>query len=148
DATVSLDLERADMPADPALLTGLLPEVDWLFLNRRTRDHLQDMLGGQAFAGARRVITTLGADGCRLDQAGEHITVGAHAVRVRDTTGAGDAFVAAFLHYHLAQGRSAGEALRSANAAGALVVQQYGAQAGLPTPGDVASALKRPCGAD
>lgn len=148
DATVSLDLEQADVPADPTRLGDLLQEIDWLFLNRRTRDHLEDLLGGQALASARRVITTLGANGCRLDQADEHLTAGAHGVKVRDTTGAGDAFAAAFLHYHLAQGRSAGEALRSANAAGALVVQQYGAQAGLPTPGEVASVLKRPCGAD
>ena len=142
-ASVSLDLEQADVPSDPMIVASLFPQIDWLFLNQRTRAYLEGMLGVDALADAPCVITTLGADGCRLDQDGERLNIRGHVVNVRDSTGAGDAFAAAFLHYHLAKQYSLSEALRSANAAGALVVQQYGAQTGLPTPAQIDAFLRQ-----
>jgi len=142
-ASVSLDLEQADVPSDPMVIARLFPQIDYLFLNRRTRAYLESLLGVDALIDAHCVITTLGADGCRLDQDGERIDVPGHAVAVRDSTGAGDAFAAAFLHYHLAKQCSRNEALHSANAAGALVVQQYGAQTGLPTAAQIDNFLRQ-----
>lgn len=142
-ASVSLDLEQADVPNDLTIMARLFSQVDCLFLNRRTRAYLESKLGADALAAARCVITTLGADGCRLDRAGECIDIPGYAVAVRDSTGAGDAFAAAFLHHYLTKQSSVTEALRSANAAGALVVQQYGAQTGLPTQAQIDNFLRR-----
>ncbi|MDQ4035159.1 MAG: ribokinase [Chloroflexota bacterium] len=52
--------------------------------------------------------------------------------RIADTTGAGDAFCGV-LAVWLAEGRSLGEAITAANAAGALSVSAAGARGGLPT---------------
>ena len=136
-ATLSLDLELADLPADPAGLTGLLPQFDWLFLSRRTRSELERRLGPSVLAPVPGVITTDGARGCRLERGGRREQVAGHAVPVADTTGAGDALAAAFLHFHLDAGLSELAALRRASAAAALVIGQPGAQTGLPQPAEV-----------
>jgi len=131
-ATVSLDVERADLPDDPAILAALLPGIDWLFMNARTRAHIEDSLGGELQRASRGLITTEGAAGCSLTADGVETRVPGHPVEVLDSTGAGDGLVAAFLHAHLVERRPVAEALRRANAAAALVVQHYGAQTGLP----------------
>lgn len=132
-ASVSLDLEKADMPDDPAVLRELLPQVDWLFVNAGSRSHVETLLGSALASLAPLVVTTLGAEGSRLDGRGRAAAAAGFRVPVRDSTGAGDGFVAAFLHARLAEGRTDAEALRRGNAAAALVVQEYGAQTGLPT---------------
>ena len=132
-ASISLDLEKADLPADPSSLADLLPAVDWLFLNRRTRGYLERALGPLVPERASCVITTDGATGCRMERGDRRTEVAGHKVSVSDTTGAGDGFAAAFLHGRLVAGLSEAAALHRANAAAALVVQRFGAQAGLPT---------------
>ncbi len=132
-ATVSLDLEMADLPGDPVRLVDILPGVDWLFLNRRTRRHVESVLGPSVLDAVSCVITTDGASGCRIERGNKGTNVAGHRVRVCDTTGAGDGLVAAFLHGHLGEGLPEAEALRRASAAAALVVQRFGAQTGLPT---------------
>jgi ribokinase len=80
-------------------------------------------LARQLAARARSAIVTAGSDGAYLayDDIVMH-TRGVPAVRVVDTTGAGDAF-AGTLAGHLANGRSLAEAARLANAEAARVVQ-------------------------
>lgn len=136
-ATVSLDVEKADIPDDLTNFVKLLPKVDWLFLNGRSRSHLERTLGAGVFDAVSCVITTNGATGCRLIGNGVQISVAGHAVEVCDSTGAGDSFVAAFLHSLLVEHRAEAEALHRANAAAALVVQKFGAQTGLPTVADI-----------
>ena len=131
--SVSLDVEKADLPEDPSAFLALLPRINWLFMNARTRSHIERTLGPEVLKAARCLITTDGASGCRLDCDGVNASVPGHAVEVRDSTGAGDGFVAAFLHARLVEHRADAEALRRANAAAAMVVQHYGAQTGLPT---------------
>ncbi|MGP1395550.1 MAG: carbohydrate kinase family protein [Inquilinaceae bacterium] len=142
-ATVSLDLEKADIPDDPAILSELLPQLDWLFLNAASRAHIEHRLGADLLSMTPRVVTTLGAAGSRIDGDGGTALATGYRVPVRDSTGAGDGFVAAFLHARLIEGRPDAEALRRANAAAALVVQQYGAQTGLPTVAEIDRFLAR-----
>jgi ribokinase len=88
------------------------------------------------------VIVTLGSRGCfvSLPDRGEHLP--AHAVKVVDSTGAGDAFVGAyaaglvkFRGDHLA-------AARFGNAAAALSVTKFGAAPSMPRAREIAAFLK------
>jgi ribokinase len=86
--------------------------------------------------GADRIVVTEGAIGSRLlhrvfDDDVEETFVASFAVDPVDTTGAGDAF-AGCLAARLALGASMNEALRAANAAGALAVTVDGAVPSLP----------------
>jgi ribokinase len=91
--------------------------------------------------GARAVVVTLGAAGSLLvGDDGVCVSAPAFAVRVVDTTAAGDAFVGAFALARAAT-LPAAEALRWANAAGALAVTRVGAQPSLPTRAEVEAFL-------
>ena len=136
-ASVSLDLERADLKENPSSLVSALASVDVLFLNRRTRADLEDRLGGDILAAVPAVVTTMGASGCRLDLEGRRIESSGFPVAVRDSTGAGDAFVSAFLYYRLVERLSYLDVLRRANAAAAMTVRRYGAQTGLPSTNEI-----------
>ncbi len=73
-------------------------------------------------------MVTLGADGAVLaDATGGSARVGAHDVRVVDTTGAGDAFAAGFLAARRA-GAGAQEALAAAADTAARAVTAAGAR--------------------
>ncbi len=132
-ATVSLDVEKADIPDDLEGLVKLIANVDWLFLNERTRSYIERTLGTGVLDALPCVITTNGSAGCRLVRDGVQASISGHTVEVRDSTGAGDGLVAAFLHGLLVEHRSEAQALHRANAAAALVVRRFGAQTGLPT---------------
>jgi len=92
--------------------------------------------------GARNVVITLGEEGAvLLPVSGASVPVPAFTVRAVDTTAAGDAFVGAFA-VRLAAGAEPAEALRWANAAGALTVTREGAQPSLPTFAEVEAFLR------
>jgi sugar/nucleoside kinase (ribokinase family) len=77
-----------------------------------------------------RVVIKRGALGASLgDAAGVRLTVGAAAVDVVDTTGAGDAFAAAFIAAHL-RGDEEQACLLAGSGAGAMAIQQLGGQPG------------------
>jgi ribokinase len=82
--------------------------------------------------GARAVAVTLGAQGALLleEEACYHLP--AYSVSAVDTTAAGDAFAGA-LAVRWAEGASLSEAVRFANAAGALSASQVGAQPSMAT---------------
>jgi fructokinase len=87
----------------------------------------------EAFAAAaaarydlRAVCMTRGADGATAWTADGVISVRGLSIEVIDTIGAGDAFTACFVGW-LLRGRPAAEALRMANALGALVASRAGA---------------------
>lgn len=77
------------------------------------------------------VIITLGSDGAYVRSPGIAELVPAPPVAVVDTTGAGDAFIGAFVTW-IAEGQPVEQAVRAGVAAGALAVQTRGAQAALP----------------
>lgn len=133
--TVSVD------PSSVALLTGaaggallaasrgvdlLLPNLDEARVLTGERDPLAAARALTAVAGT--VVVTLGADGAVLaDATGGSARVGAHDVRVVDTTGAGDAFAAGFLAARRA-GAGAQEALAAAADTAARAVTAAGAR--------------------
>jgi ribokinase len=88
------------------------------------------------------VAVTWGAKGAALYRAGLQIAVAAPPpVTALDTTGAGDAFVAA-LTLALLEGQAPETALRFACAAGALAATRPGAQPSLPTRAEVDACLE------
>lgn len=94
-------------------------------------------------AGPRLVVTTLGPAGCAFDDGVRRGEVPGFPARVVDTLGAGDAFMAAFLSRLLANlprikdENWLRQALRFANAAGALATQTVGVIPALPTTTEV-----------
>jgi ribokinase len=86
--------------------------------------------------GVKTVVAKMGSDGAMLvtREGTEHFP--AHKVNAVDPTAAGDAFSAA-LTVKLASGAPIDEAIRYANAAGALAVTKLGALPSLPTRDDI-----------
>jgi ribokinase len=112
-------------PAPPA---PIAPAVDYLVPNE-----------SEAFAvegAGGTLVVTLGEQGARLR--GEQIP--AFPARAVDTTGAGDAFCAAFA-VALAEGADDAEAVRWACAAGAHMVEHEGVIPGLPTRAELQERL-------
>lgn len=117
-----------------------LPHIDMFFANEDEARMLTGFSTPRQAAsallsrGAGMAIMKLGPRGCAIFTNQEEIRCPAYETGVRDTTGAGDCFVAGFLSACL-RGASLAEAGQFANAAGALAVQKIGATAGLlPLP--------------
>jgi sugar/nucleoside kinase (ribokinase family) len=87
------------------------------------------------------VVATLGEEGAVAWCRGEEVRVTAAAARVRDTTGAGDAFRAGFAARWLETadaGADVSDLLEYAALVASLSCRELGAQAGLPTAAEVA----------
>jgi ribokinase len=99
--------------------------------------------------GAKNVIVTLGEKGALLVSGNQTTQVNAHKVNVVDTTAAGDAFIGGFASKILesdslllemmqqAASLQIEEAVKYANACGALAATKFGAQPSLPTRQEV-----------
>jgi len=156
--TVARGLARAKAAGlstvlNPAPLTNahdvraLLPLVDVLTPNegelraliadgRDDADRAAVMARQAQSLGCRRVVVTLGPQGCHVADGPDSFDVSGHKVQAIDATGAGDAFNGA-LAVALAEGRSLAEAAAWANRAAALSVQRAGAQPSLPTRAEI-----------
>lgn len=76
-------------------------------------------------------IVTLGADGAvAVTAGGERHAVPGFPIRPVDTTGAGDAFAGAFLHFHYVDRLDLAESIRLANAVAADSCTRLGARSG------------------
>jgi ribokinase len=137
-------LNPAPVPTTPL---DVWPLVDYLTPNRGEAERLSGVPATDAeglAAGAQRlvangvgtVVVTLGEDGALACDSRGTSTVPGFSVPAVDTTAAGDAFNGA-LAVALAEGRALADAVRFANAAGALTCTRRGAQASLPTRTDV-----------
>jgi ribokinase len=113
-AGVRTVLNPAPAPSEP-----IAPEVDYVTPNETEAAAVRDAKG--------TLVLTLGEQGARL---GDELVPAFPATPV-DTTGAGDAFTAAFA-VALAEGRSDLEAVRWGCAAGAHMVEHQGVVPGLP----------------
>lgn len=91
--------------------------------------------------GVNNVVITLGPKGLFFKNHREEIRMKAFRVKVVDTTAAGDAFLGGFA-CGLADGKPIREALRFANAAGALATTKLGAQPSLPFRKEVETLVK------
>lgn len=87
-----------------------------------------------------KLIVTQGKNGALYHDGKEQVLVAGFKVSAIDTTGAGDAFNAAFA-VAIAEGKSFAESIRFANAAAALSVQKLGAQGGMPYRNEVEKML-------
>jgi ribokinase len=114
-AGVRTILNPAPAPAEP-----IAPRCDYVTPNETEAAAVRD--------GDATLVLTLGDEGAELR--GERIP--AFSAAVVDTTGAGDAFTAAFA-VALAEGRDEREAVRWGCAAGAHMVEHPGVVPGLPT---------------
>jgi len=92
--------------------------------------------------GPEVVIVTLGAGGAYLCGATCRRHVPAHAVKVVDTTAAGDTFVGGLVAA-LLEGRELDEAVRYATCAGTLATLRMGAQTSIPTANEVRALYDR-----
>jgi ribokinase len=91
--------------------------------------------------GAKNVIVTLGSKGALFASSTQATLVDAYQVDVIDTTAAGDAFIGGFASA-LLRGVKVEEAVKYANACGALAATKFGAQPSLPDKDEVESFLK------
>ncbi|MCR5297381.1 MAG: carbohydrate kinase family protein [Clostridiales bacterium] len=92
--------------------------------------------------GIRNVIIKLGAEGCYFRNAREEIRLPALPVRAVDSTGAGDCFIAGFVS-EILRGSTHKEALRFANACGAICTTAVGAGTALESRAQVMEFLNR-----
>lgn len=144
---VSLDIGMAPSARIPEKILQVTRRVDILFVSL---DEAEALVGARdpeaAFAaleraGARDVVLKLGKRGCLVAENGERRIVPSFSVRAVDSTGAGDAFVAAFLQARL-RGWTKIEAALAANAAGAAAACVVGAGENLPGAGAVGALLR------
>jgi ribokinase len=144
---VSLDVGMAPSVEVPRKILRAGRNVDILFASR---DEAAALTGTRdprkAFAwlkrnGAREVVLKLGKRGCLIAEEEEIREVPAFPVRTVDSTGAGDAFVAAFLQARL-RNWPAAEAALAANAAGAAAATVVGAGRQLPAAREVRRVLQ------
>jgi sugar/nucleoside kinase (ribokinase family) len=147
---VSLDVGMEPSQRVPEKIFRLLPQIDLLFLSNDEaaaitglRDPRKSFLKLQR-AGAREIVMKLGKRGCLIsDDGGVLREVPSFAVRTVDSTGAGDAFNAAFLQARL-RGWPKPEAALLANAAGAAAASCVGAGTTLSDLSAIFRLLRRP----
>jgi len=130
------------------VLAPCLPELDILFMNE---DEMGQICAGRTIVDASREMISMGAAmvvmkngqrGCLVRTQDGEIICPAYDVLARDTTGAGDCFVAGFLAAHL-RGATPDCAGLMGNAAGGLSVQHIGAVEGLLSRADLEEWMSR-----
>jgi sugar/nucleoside kinase (ribokinase family) len=123
-------------------LRPCLPYVDIFMPSEEEAQHLTGQTEPAAVsavlleAGCRVVVLKLGERGCYYAHRGGSCAVPAFQVPVRETTGAGDCFVAGFLYAGL-RSWDLTRSLRFANACGARAVMDVGAVTGLRDAAEV-----------
>jgi len=117
-------------------LRDSLPLIDYITPNEDEaryytgKDDPADMAQVFLDLGVRNVILKLGGRGCLFQNAEESIRLPACGIRAVDATGAGDNFVAGFAA-EILRGATHAEALRFANACGAICTTAVGASTAL-----------------
>ena len=126
-ASLSLDCSWDD-DLDTRALAGLLPEIDVFLPNQAEIDLLRQLGVPEPFA--KLTVVKQGAHGAAALMDSGDVHAKAPTVDVLDTTGAGDAFNAAFLNAWLDQ-RPMAECLAAGNARGAKAVTHRGGLGGV-----------------
>ncbi len=142
-----------DSEVAKSLIMTILEQAD---LIKCTDDEAQWLFGMQdpsaiakLFPQAEGVLVTAGEKGCAYRLGKHEGKVDVFSIMVVDTTGAGDSFVAGFLHYFcrqrdqvLASPQAARDAVIYASAVGALTTTKPGAIAAQPTAKEVDAFFK------
>jgi sugar/nucleoside kinase (ribokinase family) len=129
------------------LIEPALEHVDYFYPNQDEGRELTGETEPAAIArrlrraGVKTVIVKQGAAGCYVDSPEGAFFSAGFPVRALDTTGAGDCFAAAFLAA-LLRGNSLPQAVRFANAAGALSTLGLGGGDSAPTLAQVEEFLR------
>jgi len=135
---VSLDVGMEPSGKIPEKILRVMKQVDLLFVSSEEAAALTGKRDPQeSFArlrklGARQVVMKLGKRGCLILEDGQVRQVPPFTVRAVDSTGAGDAFTAAFLQARLRSWPIADAAV-AANAAGAAAASVVGAGENAPS---------------
>lgn len=154
--TVTMDPNlRTDLWDDERKLKkavkNLLPEVEVVKLSEEEALFLTDRTGLEAATneilkeGPKLVVATRGEKGCLLNFHGSVHRIGGHRVNVKDTTGAGDGFMAGALHKLIQlNGNLEGltetnvlDAVEFGNAVAAITTTDYGATSSFPNREEV-----------
>ncbi|GAB4374106.1 MAG: carbohydrate kinase [Elainellaceae cyanobacterium] len=141
-----------DPEAAKPIITELIKQVDFLKLSYEEAEWLFGTPDPGAIAHQQGdlegVLVTNGDQGCAYCLSDNEGTVPAFAVRVIDTTGAGDSFVAGFLHQLCKRGvqalqdpETAKQMVIYASAVGALTATRAGAIAAQPAAAEVEAFL-------
>lgn len=134
------------------IISQLVKQIDFLKLSAEEADWLFDTRDPEVIAhrleDLEGVVITDGDRGCTYSVSGHRGSLSAFEVEVEDTTGAGDAFLAGFLHQLCVQGMQAlsdpaaiHQMVRYASATGALTTTRAGAIAAQPTAAEVEAFL-------
>ncbi len=141
---------------DPAqakpIIEALLPKVDFLKLSDEEAEWLFQTKDPRAIAkqldSIEGVLITAGEEGCAYYLSDVEGRFPAFSVEVEDTTGAGDGFLAGFLHQLCERGLNSlrdpgivNDVITFATAVGALTTTRPGAIAAQPTPEEVSAFL-------
>jgi ribokinase len=123
-----------------ALAKELLAHVDILVVNQgelaTVAGHAGTIVQCLKCIEVPTLVVTLGARGCIARSHGEMLFAPAFPVTTIDTTAAGDSFCGVLIAA-LSQGNTLEQALRRANAAGAMACTRVGAQASIPSAAEV-----------
>lgn len=126
-------------------------EAEFFSKKKRGKQPLNDWCGQAAARlhglGAKRVLLTLGEQGSYYSGEDEEILCPPYKVDAVDSTAAGDAFNAAFA-IRVAQDAPVRDAMRFANAAGAVAASHHGSQPSLPSRQDVEALMKATASAE
>jgi fructokinase len=157
DVKIMVDVNRRDMFwPDPSqckpLIEKLIDHVDFLKITDEEAQWLFDTADAGAITyrigNLEGVLVTAGEKGCAYCLGENEGKVPAFSVEVVDTTGAGDGFVAGFVHQICQYGiqpledpEKAKQVVRYASAVGALTTMKPGAIAAQPTHAEVEAFL-------
>jgi fructokinase len=142
-----------DPAAAPAVIRQLVNQADFLKLSDEEAEWLFETSDPGAIATqvgqVSGVLVTAGEKGCAYWLQGNQGNLPAFAIDVEDTTGAGDSFLAGFLHQLCQQGvqslenaESVQAIVRYASAVGAMTTTRPGAIAAQPTAAEVEAFLQ------
>lgn len=145
--TTSLDVSLEGESGRAERIQGLLEHVDVFLPNAAeacwiTRSDDPESALEVLAALVPTVVVKLGADGVIAARGDLRHRISAHDVPIVDTTGAGDAFAAGFLHGHVRRW-SLLRSLRLANVCGAWSVSRIGSSISTPTRVEAFTALER-----
>ncbi len=117
-------------------IADVLPLIDYITPNEDEARYFTGAQEPETMAdvflnlGVSNIIIKLGGKGCLLKNKEGSLRLKAHDIQPVDATGAGDNFVAGFVS-ELLRGQEPGQALRFANACGAICTTAVGAAAAL-----------------